>query len=168
MAFSPRAASGDPMKLGVSLAGLVFVLVAPSALAVHGEAYDAYGTATLANSVFTATVHWTGYNCYYGTGEPCDTFHVIIKQLTGEVVADETFHGGWTASGPVFYSTELLAYHAWAGDWSHVDSAHFDITGFQWQEVTNGGQDKALMYYTGNYYDYSLQLVVPYTVPVPF
>jgi hypothetical protein len=153
---------GHSMRLGICLLGVVVTMLAPSALAVHGEAYDAYGTATLGNTVYLAAVHWTGYNFY-----PYEMFHVVIKDLSGAVVADEWFHGGWTASGPVFYSTELLAYHAWAGDWARVDSAHFDITGFQYQFVTNGGPDKALMYYTGNYWGFSLQLVVPATVPVP-
>ncbi|MCA1812626.1 MAG: hypothetical protein LC624_01590 [Halobacteriales archaeon] len=159
------------MRLGILAAGLALLMVAPAVVAVHGEAYDAYGTATIGNSVWLAAVHWSGYNGCWGGSGPCNMFNVIIKDLSGNLVSTESFPGCWTANGPVFYSTELLAYHAWAaastGSCSPGDAAHFDITGFQWQEVTNGGQNKALMYYTGTYNAYSLQLVVPYTVPVP-
>jgi hypothetical protein len=147
-------------------------MIAPSALAVHGEAYDAYGTATLGDpttgnaQVFLAAVHWTGYNY-----QPSEQFTVIIKDLTGNVVVNDVFHGCWTANGPVFYSTELLAYHAWAaastGSCFPGDSARFDITGFQYQVVSGGGPDKAIMFYEGAYRGYALDLVVPYTVPVP-
>jgi hypothetical protein len=43
-------------------------------------------------------------------------------------------------------------------------SAHFDIKGFQGQQVTGGAPQKAIMFYTGNYHDLVLNLVVPYGV----
>jgi hypothetical protein len=150
--------------------GLVALMVlSPLAGAVHGEAYDAYGTATINDAsgnpqqVFIAKVSWTGWNY-----QPFNTFFVTVKDPSGAVVAQEAFPGGYNANGQVFYYSELLNYEAWAGSWSFKDTNHFHITGVQWQVVSGGGPDKALMYYTGNYYDYQLTLVVPYTVPIPF
>jgi hypothetical protein len=150
--------------------GLVSLMLLPAAIAVHGEGYDAYGTAIikdasgLPQTTYLVKVTWGGYF------DP--SFTVTLKDLSGNLVSTEKFNGWWQANGPEFLGTELLNYHGFAvlgQSWLGTpDSAHFDITGFQYQQVQGGGVDKAIMYYTGNYWNYDLTLVVPYLVPVPF
>jgi hypothetical protein len=155
--------------------GLVSLMLLPAAIAVHGEGYDAYGTAIikdangLPQTTYLVHVNWGGYEFPY--------FTVTLKDPTTQgIVSKETFPGGWEANGPVFLGTELLTYHGyavigspgWGGFGGTPDSAHFDINGFQYQQVTGGAPNKAVMYYSGNYWNYDLTLVVPYLVPVPF
>jgi hypothetical protein len=138
---------------------LVAMTLVPSVLAVHGEPYDAYGTAVGANgSVLLARVSWSGWWD--------QTFTVTLKDpATSAVVTNEVFRGVYQISGGWGYGGwEFLPYQAWAQD----GQSHFYITGGQAQAVTNGGPNKAVMLYVGNYWDYQLQLVVPYTFPIPW
>ena len=68
-----------------------------------------------------------------------------------------SFPGSWTGAGPDFRVFEVLAYSARATD----SSTHFSIVGAQVQQVTGGAPNKAVMFYTGNWWDWQLQLVVP-------
>jgi hypothetical protein len=140
----------------LAAAALALVMLAPPVLAVHGEAYDAYGTGTRVVGTdvqnFLVHVYWSGY---YG-----HTFTVEISDLSGNLLTTESFPGLFQAAGPVIYLFEVLAYHGWASP-TAGGSVHFDIIGVQGQQVAGGGPDKAVMLYVGNYYDMRLALVVP-------
>jgi hypothetical protein len=143
----------------LAAAGLAMLMLAPSALAVHGEAYDAYGTATrvVGTNVenYLVHVHWGGYFS--------PTFAVEIMDMSGNPLLTDSFPGLWQAAGPNLLLFEILAYHGWASP-TAGGSVHFDILGVQGQQVLNGAPNKAVMLYVGNYYEYRLALVVPFGI----
>lgn len=140
--------------------GLCLVMLTPHVVAVHGEAYDAYGIATLGDEVFTVHVAWTGYN--FNT--PCgQCFVVEITDGQSVRVVDTSFPGVWSGNGPVFYFFEVLAYNAQASA-AAGGAAHFSISGVQAQQVAGGAPQKAIMLYQGNYDAYKLLLAVPYGI----
>jgi hypothetical protein len=158
------------MKLSLLAAalGVTLTMVAPSVVAVHGEAYTAYGLATnAAGQVLNAEVHWSGYTPVEGCSSGWSgCFTVTLSTLDGVVVVQENVAGSWYATGPVFYFFEILNYQAWATEagCGQTSCPHLYIRGFQGQQVAGGAEQKAIMLYVGNYWDWQLSLVVPYGV----
>ncbi|HEV8361789.1 MAG TPA: hypothetical protein VGR28_15170 [Candidatus Thermoplasmatota archaeon] len=156
------------MKLSMlALLGVTLTMMAPPSVAVHGEAYTAYGTAiNAAGELLFAEVHWSGYDWTSSCGSGWGCFTVTLTTPDGAVVVQEQVPGFWSANGPVYYFFEILNYQAWAAEsgCSATSCPHLLIRGLQGQQVTNGGEQKAIMLYVGNYWDWQLQLVVPYGV----
>lgn len=126
------------------------------------------GCGDATDEVLNVQVAWGGYGGFAGAAA-CN-YRVIMTDVAGNVVVDHMFPGVWNANGPVFYFFEILAYHGWAetGGWGCFGTAGssslFDIVGVQGQQVSGGAPQKAIMYYTGHYLDYTLMLVVPYGI----
>lgn len=161
------------MKLRThALVLLALSMTAAPALAVHGEAYDAYGVATHTDAqgnVQTQLVHvfWTGYCWPAGScrGYPAYYFVVDFQDTDGNPLAKDAFPGSYQAGGPNAFLFEVLLYKGQATD--AAGATHFSILGVQGQQVLGGAPNKAVMFYTGNWWDWQLQLVVPFGV-APF
>ena len=146
-----RAGAGILMRaLALATVGIAMLLTAPPAVAVHGQAYHAFGTAVAADgTVYSAQIDWGGYREQW--------FTATIRTLSGELVSTERFPGygpgaGWSAFGPVTCPVEALWYHAWN------DAVNFDIRGLQVQSPCAPGP--AAMVYVGTYRAYEVQLFV--------
>jgi hypothetical protein len=130
--------------------------LSPSALAVHGSAYRAYGVATSPNApgvFYNAEVDWTGF---YGLdGYPAWGFEVKIDDMTtGLPVTPHTFFFGQeTEQGRAYGNTEVFLYRGWASN----PAINFQILGIQSITITDASQK---MVYQGNYDDFQLLLVV--------
>lgn len=141
------------MRTHLLLAIATLAMTAPSALAVHGSPYTAYGVATLNGNVYDAVVEWTGY--WNPTG-PSNSFIVTISvPNTGEVlVNNHLFPGTWQSPCFCYGGTEFFfPYHAW----DTANDVNFDIKGLQTLQINTGNQ---FMVYVGNYNAYELVLVV--------
>lgn len=126
------------------------LMIAPSALAVHGSPYTATGTAIGPDGgVLAAEVSWTGW--------ASRSYVVTLTDATGAVVVDHhTFTGSETWNGPVYYGTEFFWYN---GIDTTTNGQFFHLQGIQIIHISTG---TLWMYYVGDYGDYTLQLIVPY------
>jgi hypothetical protein len=135
------------MQTKIAALGLALLTIAPTAMAVHGSPYTAYGIAMLGTEVFDITVQWTGW----WTRQYVVT---ITDQVTGGQLVYDPFAGYETWPwGRVYGNTEILLYHGYSAQ----NAAHFDIKGYQTINLQTGVQN---MLYVGNYDSYTIMLIV--------
>jgi len=145
------------MRLQFSLVALAaLLLIAPSAMAVHGAPYVAKGTAVGPDGeVYTAQVKWTGWWTR--------TFEVTISAVDSAPIVQHEFRGYETWNGPVIWNTEFFFYRGCAADGTQfngqcsTDGTDFELIGLQIIQITT---QHVTMAYVGNYKEYQLVLYV--------
>ena len=142
------------MRTALLLSLAALALLAPNALAFHGSAYNAHGTAILGQNVYRADVSWLGWWS--------STYTVKLTDVaTGAVAVNTAFPGyeGLVYGGPIGSTWEIFGYNGYD---SATGGQVFHIQGLQQIVYTPTLQTMA---YVGHYQGYQLVLYVDGNLP---
>jgi hypothetical protein len=132
----------------LALGFAMLMLVPATAMAFHGSAYDAHGTAVGTNGrVYLADVSWS-WGTY--TVKFRDTLNPTLFVVNDAFAGYESNIGG----GPIPSTWEIFLYH---GRDLATNGDAFEVIGFQQILLLPQLQQ---MVYVGHYHEYQLQLVV--------